>query len=153
MISVRHVHGENSLISDAPRKLNGTDIYVMSFDVKIPGTPGMWNQQLAASPNLLDWNLLDTSTYRMATGVEHGDAALRYVEGYWYTITARMQPGRWFFFTEIFRSRDLRTWEPGTGMGTIAGDATAALMVPPKYLIHNVVVQQDLTFCSNALGF
>ena len=66
----------------------------------------------------------------MPTDVEHGDAALRYSDGFWYNIVARRWPGHNYFFTEIYRSTDLRGWEAGTGMGAIAGDPTMALKAP-----------------------
>ena len=63
-----------------------------------------------------------------AGGLETANPALRFnaEDKYWYCITARMDPGSgskkrpasWYFFTEIFRSKDLVTWEPGYGMGS-----------------------------------
>ena len=105
-------------------KINGTTCYAMSFDVRNPKTPGAWNQQFAVSHDLLTWTPLDTGTFGMPADVEHGDAALRYSQGYWYSITGRMSPGPGrLFITEIFRSKDLTidSWEPGEGMGLTTG--------------------------------
>ena len=70
---------------DFCRRLNGTDVYIMSFDFRDPHTPGAWNQQFAVSKDLLHWRLLDPSIYGMASDVEHGDAAIRFSESddYW----------------------------------------------------------------------
>lgn len=121
----------------------------MSFDFRDPRTPGSWNQQFALSHDLLSWQALDTSVYGMPSDVEHGDAALRFVEPYWYSITGRLAPGARFpgpdakFITEIFRSKDLTTdsWVPGTGMGKttsrggqplIGPNATADKQIAPR---------------------
>ena len=72
---------------------------------------------------------------------EHGDAALRFAEPYWYSITGRKSrkaPGVEFpgpdaeFITEIFRSNDLTTdsWIAGTGMGKTAGRGDRPLIWP-----------------------
>jgi len=65
----------------------------------------------------------------MPVDVEHADPTIKYVaeDGYWYNIPARRTPVRmppakvtpgdgptWYFFQEIFRSRDLKSWESGT---------------------------------------
>lgn len=96
-------------------KLKGKDVWVMSYETAIAGTPGMWNTAfgIADSP-VGPWTVLDDSVFRMPLNVEHADPALRYVEadGYWYCLTARRSPaGQWYFFMEIYRSKDLQTWE------------------------------------------
>jgi hypothetical protein len=126
-------------------KLNGTDVYVMSFDFRDPKTPGAWNQQFAVSSDLLSWTALDSGVFGMPSDVEHGDAALRYsaVDGYWYTITGREAPGgKRLFITEIFRSKTLvkSDWEAGAGMGLKSGpgrplmgpNATADKQIAPR---------------------
>ena len=99
-------------------KLNGTDVYVMSFDFRDPRTPTVGQlkpRPAALSHDLRSWRALDTSVYGMPPDVEHGDVALRFAEPYWYSITGREAPGAAFpgpdaeFITEIFRPNDLTT--------------------------------------------
>ena len=77
----------------------------------------------------------------MPEGVEHANPTLRFIAsaapgagtgtgGYWYCVTARRTPppaASWYFFTEVFRSRDLQVWEAAPGMGAAAQVGTPML--------------------------
>ena len=89
------------------------------------------------------WRVLDISRYSMPVNVEHADPTLRFIpdtepaselggkqresgseHGTFYCLTGRASlstpcsdsVGR--YFMEIYRSRDLISWEPSAGMGT-----------------------------------
>ena len=114
-------------------KLNGTTAYVLAYEWSNPATPGGWNTNFAVSRDLKGWQLLDDDAFAMPADVEHADPTLRYVEadGYWYCIPARRDPppgGGWHFFQEIYRSRDLRTWEAAPGMGSPTQVGTPLLL-------------------------
>ena len=114
---------------------------MVAFEVADPQTPGNWQTFFAAttnkpSPNgsLTGWEVLDRGKFLMDVRVEHANPALRYdaAGGYWYCITARKLPGpRWYFFTEIARSKDLRSWEVAPGMGSNI-DVGTPLLAPNK---------------------
>ena len=83
------------------------------------------------------WAVLDINRYSMPINVEHADPTLRFIPdtaadtkpaselgGWFYVMTGRASlstpcsdsVGR--YFMEIYRSRDLVSWEPSAGMGT-----------------------------------
>jgi len=107
-------------------KLAGKVVWVMAYECAVSGTPGSWNTAFATAPHPAGpWTVPDFNQYRMRLDVEHADPTLRYVEedGFWYCLTARKtsepQPNAgWYFFMEIFRSRDLLVWENAPGMGS-----------------------------------
>ena len=56
--------------------------------------------------------------------METADPTLRYSEadGYWYCFTGRKAPAAWFFFMEVFRTKEITgPWEPAPQMGKIVG--------------------------------
>jgi hypothetical protein len=70
--------------------------------------------------------------FAMPGDVEHADPTIRYIEadGFWYVIPARKDPAKWQFFQEIYRSKDLKTWEAAPGMGR-AKSVGQPLLGPP----------------------
>lgn len=104
----------------------------MAFEDRDTRTPGGWNTIFATAADPAGpWTVLDPETYRMPLNVEHADPTIRFVPddhgddgGWWYVITGRASldvpcaDSAPRFFTEILRSRDLRSWEPGDGMGS-----------------------------------
>ena len=115
-------------------KINGTVCYVMAYEWSRPGTPGGWNTNFALSHDspMGPWRLLDEDVFGMPADVEHADPTIRYVEadGYWYCIPARKDPAKWQFFQEIYRSKDLRSWEAAPGMGSVSA-VGQPLLGPP----------------------
>ena len=134
-------------------KLGGKDVYVMAYEKSSPTTPGGWNTFFATSPTAKGpWTVLDTATYSMPLDVEHADPALRYVpgtrtldqeqQGYWYSIPARKSPTNapnngWYFFQEIFRSKDLVSWESSPGMGL--KDAVGTPLLRPNSTLDQAI--------------
>lgn len=115
-------------------KINGTDCFIMAFEVRDAETPGGWNTLFATAPDPAGpWSVLDTEVYRMPLNVEHADPTIRFVPdadddnseaGWFYVITGRASLATACtdssprFFTEIYRSRDLQIWQASPGMGT-----------------------------------
>jgi hypothetical protein len=117
-------------------KLNGTELFVMAFETDDKRTPGGWNTMFATAPSPRGpWTVLEIDRFSMPVNVEHADPTIRFIRdkqpsillpgsGWFYVMSGRASlstacaddKGR--YFMEIYRSRDLLSWEPSAGMGT-----------------------------------
>eukprot|EP00040_Diaphanoeca_grandis_P019734 m.104443 g.104443 ORF g.104443 m.104443 type:complete len:406 (-) comp27568_c0_seq1:53-1270(-) len=79
---------------------------------------GTWQTGFAASTDLKHWSHLRhaPAAGSMFANTSHANPTVRYVEPYWYVITTRCTPKTCATFVEeIFRSKDLATWEARPG--------------------------------------